>query len=229
MTEPPPSAREENGAPMTAEDAVRRMASVTAQTRGLRTRTEGLTLLVWGIVLAASYLTIIVPILGGGGGPEPRPPFDPKAGGPPATMFFASRVAPLVWYGIGAVATIAIWHSASLSFQTGLSTPRLVAVFGAWIAVFLVTVILLAYVEGGNPRSWHLFGWAVVIGLLAAVNPLRFTPKGRAAAGVVAAVALAAGLYAQLVDLGGRDVGFLSGVALGAPAILAGLFLMFRG
>lgn len=225
---------------MTPEAAMRRMAEVTSNTRSLRVRTEGLTLVVWGLVIAASYLTIIVPIVGGMGGGDPHPPRDLGANdsfnathdvrhGPPATAFFASRFAPLLWYVIGVVVTIAVWRSASLSFQTGVSTPRLVAVFAAWLVIFLVTVVLLTYVEGGNPRSWHLVGWSVVIGLLAALNPLRFTRPGRVAVAIVALVALATGIYAQLVDLGGRDVGFLSGVAIGAPALLTGLYLMFWG
>lgn len=229
MTDPTREAPagEASAAALSPEDALRTMARVTANTAALRVRTEGLTIVLWGIVMAASYLTIVVPILGGMGGPGPGGP-GPR-GPPPSTSFFAQRYAPLAWYAVGFLVTLAIWRSASLSFQTGLTTPRLVATFAAWLALFLATVVLLTYVNGGNPRSWHLFGWAIVLGLLAALNPLRFTKRSRVAIGVVAASALATGAYAQLADLPGRDVGFLSGVALGVPALIAGLALMLRG
>jgi hypothetical protein len=236
---------------MSAEDAMRKMAAVTSNTRGLRVRTEGLTLVVFAICMMASYLTIVVPILFGG--EAPRPDFDGNATfnrtfndtfngtfeggrggggrshGPPPTAFFLSAYAPLAWYVIAVVVTIAIWRSASLSFQTGVSTPRLLGVLVGWMLIFVTVVVLLAYVEGGSPRSWHLLAWGVVIGLFAALNPLRFTTPGRVAAAVVGASALLTAAYAYAVDLGPRDLGFLSGVALGVPGLVAGLWLMFRG
>lgn len=215
-------------ATLTPEDALRRVATVTANTRTLRIRTEGLTIAIWGLVLAASYLTLIVPLLGGGPGPDGGI-FGGGPRHPPATRFFASRLAPAIWYAIGAILTIAVWRSASLSFQTGITTPRLVAVFAAWMLIFLATIVLVAYVQGGNPRGWHLYGWAVVLGLFAAFNPLRFTADGRLAVAIVAIAALATGIYAQVAGLRGGDVGFLSGIALGAPAIITGTTLMFRG
>jgi len=228
---------------MTPEEAMQKMATVTSNTRALRVRTEGLTIAVWGLIMAASYLTIIVPLIGGGGpgGPGGQPPnFDPnttfngtrvgfRGDGPPATVFFASRLAPLVWYGIGVIFTLGIWKSASLSFQTGLTTPRLLIVFGGWLGIFVITIVVFSYVEGGNPRSWHLFGWAVVIGLLALLNPLRFTKPSRIAFTIIALVALATGIYAQVANLRRGDIGLLSGIALGAPALAAGLYLLFRG
>lgn len=230
---------------MSAEDALRKMAAVTANTRGLRVRTEGLTLVVFAICMMASYLTIVVHILFGGdtGG---RPGFDgfngtfngtfdgrgpggPRSHGPPPTAFFLSAYAPLAWYVIAVVVTLAIWRSASLSFQTGVTTPRLLATFVGWMLIFVTVVVLLAYVEGGSPRSWHLLAWGVVIGLFAALNPLRFTTPGRVAAAVMGASALLTAAYAFAADLGPRDTGFLSGVALGVPGLVAGLWLMFRG
>lgn len=243
MTSPSSSDRDGDDArrAMTPEDALARMASVTASTRGLRTRTEGLTFVIWGICMAASYLTIAVPILIGlgAGGPDPdgfnrglNDTFGghgPRSGHRPGgTEFFASRFAPLAWYLIAVVVTTAIWRSASLSFHTGVTTPRLVAVLVGWMLIFLATTVLLTYIEGGRPRSWHLVGWGLVIGLFAASNPLRFTRESRVAATVVAAVVLLTAAYAYFSQFDPRDTSFLSGVGLGAPLLLTGLYLMFR-
>lgn len=229
---------------MTPEDAVSRMASITAMTSGLRVRTEGLTLVVWALCLAASYLTIAVPILNGGtlvdhafnasengsfnGSPgdhfERHGPRDP-----PSTLFFLSRFAPLIWFVIATVVTIAIWRSASLSFRTGMSTPRIVGVLVGWLALFVVVTIVLTYSENGRPQASHIAAWTVVAGLFAALNPLRFTRKGRLAVAGVTLVLAATSLYAYFAHLGPRDASFLSGVGLGLPTLVAGLYLMFRG
>jgi len=225
---------------MTPEDAMSRMASITSMTSGLRVRTEGLTLVVWALCLAASYLTIAVPILNGGGPPGEH--FNGTANGsfngtferhgprdPPSTLFFLSRFAPLIWFVIATVVTIAIWRSASLSFRTGMSTPRIVGVLVGWLALFVVATIVLTYSENGRPQASHIAAWTVVAGLFAALNPLRFTRKGRlAVAGVTLALAVAS-LYAYFAHLGPRDASFLSGVGLGLPTLVAGLYLMFRG
>lgn len=220
--------RADDSATMTPEDAMRRMASVTSMTQGLRVRTEGLTIVIFAICMMASYLTILAPILAGGGGGGPGP--GPGGGGPrpPPTAFFLSRFAPLVWYAIAALTTFGIWRGAALSFQTGLSSGRLLAVFVGWLLVFAALVTLLGFVEG-SPREWHLLAWGVVIGLFATLNPLRFTKQGRVATGAIAVVALLAAAYAFTADLGGRDIGFLTGVAIGLPGLVGGLWLMYRG
>src|ERR1051325_134118 len=240
---PDPREPDPAGAPMTPQDAMARMASVTSHTRGLRVRTEGLTLIVWAMCIAASYLTIVVPILAGGhfepGGPGDRgfnstnnstsPNRFADHGPPPSTAFFAWRAAPLAWYVAAIVVTAAVWRSASLSFQTGMTTPRLVAVLVGWSLLFVLTVFTLSYIEKTNPRSWHLLAWALVLALFAILNPLRFTSHSRWAGGAVAAVVLATAAYAYVADLGPRDTSFLSGIAFGVPGLIAGLYLMLRG
>lgn len=212
---------------MTPEDALRRMASVTSMTQGLRVRVEGLTIVIFALCILASYLTIVVPILFGGAPPGPRGPG--PGGRPPPTSFFLSAYAPLVWYVIAVAITVGVWRMMSLSFQTGMSTPRLLGVFVAWLLIFVAAIVLLGFIEAGNPREWHLLAWALVIGLFAAVNPLRFSKPARVAAGVMALSALATFVYAWGADLGGRDVGFLTGAALGLPGLVTGLWLMYRG
>lgn len=244
-----------DGSPMSAEDAMRTMANVTALTGGLRVRTEGLTIIIFAICMMASYLTLLVPILfagsGGGGGDfaqrfnesanrsfngsfngtfnGTRAPSGWGGGRPPPTAFFLSHYAPLLWYAIAVLVTTGIWRSAALSFQHGLSTPRLVATFIGWLAIFASFVFVLTYLQGGAPRSWHLIAWALVIGLFAMVDPLRFSKQGRMGAGVMAGCLLLTAVYAHTAGLGGRDIGFLSGVALGIPGLAVGLWLLFRG
>lgn len=231
--------RDEPARPMSAEDAMRTMATVTAHTRGLRVRTEGLTLVIFALCIMASYVNLAAPILGAGPGPDgplhdgpdptsndtgPRPMHRP-----PPTMFFLSRFAPLAWYAIAVVVTLAIWRSASLSFHTGLSTPRLLGVFVGWLGLFAGTLYVLAFLQGGDPRGWHLVAWGVVLGLFALLDPLRFQRPSRVVVGVMAVTAIAVALYAFAVDLRGHDVGFLSGLALGVPGLAGGLWLMYRG
>lgn len=217
---------------MSPEDALARMASVTASARGLRTRTEGLTLAIWAICLAASYLTLVVPLFFGG-----RPEFERgnltgnfTAGSRPEhTRFVFAPLAPLAWYLVALVMTIGVWRGASLSFQTGFTTPYLVMVMVGWLVVFLASAVVLAFIEGGNPRAEHILAWGVVVGLFAAFNPLRFTPRGRWAAGLSAFVILAVGVFALLAHWDPRDISILSGLGLGGPLLLAGLYLMFVG
>lgn len=218
---------------MTPEDAMRTMASVTSMTRGLRVRVEGLTIVIFSLCILASYLTIVVPILFGGP-PDPsrlngNNTFADGHPGSPPTAFFLSRYAPLAWYLIAVVTTVGLWRMMSLSFHTGMTTPRLLAVFVGWLAIFVSVTVLLAFIEAGNPRAWHLLAWAIVTALFAAANPLRFSQHARVATAIIAASALLAFVYALTNPLGRRDVGFLTGVALGLPGLVAGLWLMYRG
>lgn len=237
MTEPG------NSAPMRPEEALQKLEAITSRTGGLRTRTEGLTLVIWAICIAASYLTIAVPIVGGrlrgGGGRFPfneslnasfnNSTFGGGPRGPPPTEFFYSAFAPILWFVIAVVVTFAIWRSVSIGFQTGMTTPRLVATFVGWVVVFGVTIVALTYVEGGNPRGWHLVGWAIVMALFVALNPLRFAQRSRWAMGAVTVVVALAAIYALVANLDARDTSFLSGLVIGLPMLLAGLYVMLTG
>lgn len=227
------------GPAMSTEEALGRIAGITEKTHALRVRTEGLTIALWAICLAASYLTIVVPLFFG------RPP-EAEAGRefarnlsgnfsgnftgrPPRDFFFFNPFAPLAWFLIAMVMTIGVWRSASLSFQTGLTTPRLVLVLVGWLALFLATALTLSFLERSNPRAWHLVAWGAVVLLFAILNPLRFTRRSRWAVGIASAVTLLAGAYALAAGLDPRETGFLSGLSLGLPLLLAGLYLMFFG
>lgn len=228
---------------MSPQAAIARMAAVTSNVHSLRVRTEGLTLVVWALCMAASYLTIALPFVGGGA-PHHDPdgafnasihetyrPGEPRfeGGTAPLTVFFASRLAPLLWFAVATVVTVAIWRSAALDFQTRVTTPRVLAVAVSWLAILMITTVIITYVEGGRPRGWHLAGWSVVFGLFSLLNPLHFTDRGRVAAGVVAGVVLAGAAYAYVAGLGARDASFASGLFLGVPGLAAGLWLMYRG
>lgn len=226
----------ENG-PMQPSEALAAMANVTRLTGALRLRLEGLTLVIWGLCMSAAYLTLAVPILGGGrrgGEPFPRPPpgngtLEGHLAGPPPTAFFFNALAPLVWFALAAIITIVLWRTMSISFQTGVTTPRILGTMVAWLLTFVVVSVLLTYVEGGNPRAWHLLVWALVMGLFALLNPLRFGARSRWAGAAVAGVMLVAGAYALVANLDGRDTTFLTGLATGLPMLVAGLYLMVKG
>jgi hypothetical protein len=226
---PPPTPEEA----AEARDAIQRMASVTQQTRGLRVRTEGLTLVIWAICMAASYLTFAGRL--GLGDRDVRAPAENFTGNftglghPPATVIFVSQFAPLLWFVVALVVTMGVWRSASLSFQTGMSTPRLVATLVGWLLLFVATSVVLSLGVGGPPGSWHLVAWAVVMGLFAILNPLRFSGQGRVMVGIAAVVAFLAAADAYLEHFGPRDASFLSGLAVGLPGLLLGLYLMFTG
>lgn len=205
-------------AAMSTEEALNRMAEVTELTRGLRTRTEGLTLVLWGICMAASYLTLGAPFLYGG--PRHRPD---------EHMFLITRAAPLVWFLIALVTTLGLWRSAALSIKTGLTTPKLLTFFLGWIGLFIVTTVAFTFIEGGSPRAWHLAGWGIVIGLFALLNPLGFTPQGRVASGIAGLVILTLAGYGYAAGLFGPQGQLLTGAGLGAPLLAAGLYLLFRG
>jgi hypothetical protein len=227
---------------MPPSEAMAAMAEATRLTGSLRVRLEGMTLVIWAICMAASYLTIVVPILGGGRGERgfgQRPPFNESFNGtfngsfaqhgPPPTAFFNSSWAPLVWFLIAALVTIVLWRTMSVSFQTGVSTPRIAAVIVGWLLIFVVTVVLLTYVENENPRAWHLLAWAIVLGLLAALNPLRFAKRTRWAITAVTVVVALSSLYALVGNLEPRDTSFLSGLVIGLPMLIAGLYVMMTG
>lgn len=236
-----PDPREQPAMPgpaMSTEEALGRIAGITEKTHALRVRTEGLTIALWAICLAASYLTIVVPLFFGRGpdldaGRFPRN-FSGNftgnfTGRPPRDFLFFNPFAPLAWFLIAMVMTIGVWRSASLSFNTGLSTPRVAFVLVAWLALFLAAAFTLGYLERGNPRAWHLVAWGAVVLVFALLNPLRFTRKGRWAVGAASLVTLLAGAYALVASLDPRETGFLSGLSLGLPLLLAGLWLMFFG
>lgn len=214
--------------PMRPDEALATMANMTRLTGALRARMEGLTLVIWGICMAASYLTIAVPILGGR---ERRPPFNdslngtfPHRAGPPPTEFFFNGLAPLVWFLIAAVVIIVLWRSMSLSFQTGVATERVVLVFG--LILIVAAAGLTIDRVAGAPAGWHLLVWALVTAIFAFLNPLRFHPRSRWAVAAAAVVILLAGAYALVARLDPRDTTFLSGLALGLPMLVAGLYLM---
>jgi len=235
---PDPSEPAMPGPGMSTEEALGRIAGITEKTHALRVRTEGLTIALWAICLAASYLTIVVPLFFGR-----APDFDGRefgrnlsgnftgnfTGRPPRDFLFFNPFAPIAWFLVAMVMTIGVWRSASLSFQTGITTPRLVLVLVGWLALLVATTVTLSFLERSNPRAWHLVAWGAVVLLFALLNPLRFTRKSRWAVGAAAAATLLASAYALAASLDPRETGFLSGLALGVPLLLAGLWLMFFG
>lgn len=187
---------------------------------GLRRRTEGITWLVWGFVLAGLSLSYYAGDLARA--------LTPDDGGPkPWTLLFPWSP----WALAGGVATMVIWRSAALHVPA-LSRPwwqslaGLLAVgAGIWI-VFLATWLLPA----GAQRVVTGPTLMGVAGLLTILLPiLRLTSEGRRV-GVIASAALVVGGAAiGLADLGMHATGIASTALAGGAWLAAGAWQASRG
>jgi hypothetical protein len=202
---------------MSTEEALDRIERITEKTQPLRVRTEGLTFVIWGICVAASYLTTGASLALGA-----RRDVSPLG-------FFVGDLFPLFWFVVALLTTIGLWRSAALGFQPGLPTPRIVLFFAGWLVLVFATIVVLTYLEANHPQPWHIVGWAVLMALFAVFDPLRFTAKGRWAAAFVAVVALAAAAYGFASPLHRAETSLLTGLGLGIPMLAAGLVLLYRG
>ena len=198
----------------TPEQALAEIADVAAMRSTLRTRFEGMTWILWGLVAALQAMTL--------GFLE-----EAALSETPAGRHFAPFASHL-WIAVGIVASIGVWRAAAVNFDPGIGHRRALAFFIGWPALFSVASFLNAGHSGGGALGFTIVT-AVLLLAFAIVNPVRYTPTGRWTA---AALAATAGVVATLVWLYGNTgyaIYAIAGTAIGVSWVAAGLYALYRG
>lgn len=163
-------------------EAVLRIDDALEEETTLRTRTEGLTWILWGLVTAAVVLTFdAVFFMYGGVGAVPEP---------------WSTLLWVPWVGIGAALTSVLWRSAALSRpelterqQGGL------LVTAAYIAFIVAVWFLVVWlVPGLNSDTIAVLAIGTAWLFFGVWNPFRVTPTGRRVMILQGMVILSAGI-----------------------------------
>lgn len=177
---------------MAVGDALETIDATLKHEAGLRSRTEGLTWMIWGLVTAGWTLT-----------------YDALAWiGRPAPPAWAFDLAWLPWVLAGGVVTTALWRTAALRDPTlEEDRPAGLLVVSGWTAfvVAVWAVLFFGLVGGlGFPGTADTMG-LIVLGItwftFGAVRPVRLTDRGRR--------------VTMLVGLGLFTSGIVTAVALG--------------
>jgi hypothetical protein len=193
--------------------ALRNISTATDLTASLRSRTEGLTWVLWGFAAMGQYVTFAL-----NGGSEAASRAVPGA---PALV--------LAWSLAALLATVGLWRSAALSFTTGMSTRRTTAFFVAWLALFFVFALAFSLVGGTSRADATVAAWGILLVGFALFDPLRFTGGGRWVAAAGGVLGLLAALAIWRFALAGAAALLLSGAALGGALMAGGLVMLFRG
>lgn len=193
----------------TPHEALARIADVARDQASLRSRFEGMTWVLWGLVAALQAMT-----LGALG--------ESRHSGP-----FLRNVASHLWIVVGVIASVGVWRAASVNFDPGISRARALVFFIGWPIVFAFAAYLVSDLGG------DAFRFAIATGFLllafAVVNPVRYTPSGRWTAAVLAAAAFAVAAFAWVYAVPGDASFAATGAAVGLTWILAGLYALYRG
>lgn len=182
---------------LTASAAAQALARAATYEGALRQRTEGIVLILWGIVTSAMFVTYA---------------FASQLGA--IDLVYALLWAP--WVALGTVASAAVWRSAALSTpEPVLRTPSrpLLRVLG----LSLVMAILFAILQPDGPNIPLGITGAIWIAL-GATNLFRDSQQGRllwAVAGLLLLVVAAA------LELTGARIEVAGTVALVLPAAAA--------
>lgn len=203
---------------MSAREALASLGEVSRRDDALKARVEGLTWVTWGFANAGLVLTsmALAP------GDAARPP--PWQASPLAVLFAFG------WVVAGVLASVGLWRSAALSFRTGMTWRRGALFFLVWpLLTALLTFVAIPLVGWEN----GVLAKTMAIGLLllgfAWLDPLGFTPRGRASAltlGFVGVFGAAGGLA---FGVGAEEAMLLVAAVLGAAWVIVGLFAVFRG
>jgi len=177
---------------MTPTEAARVLADASRYEDALVQRTEGLTVMVWGFVTPAIFLTY--------------------------AAFSASPLAPVLWVpwvGAGAVTTYLVWRSAALSTPAPSWERPGWSLFARWLGfVALMTAAFFVF------RPQTAAGPLVIVGLMwsamAGLDLWRTSPRGRVAWAACGGALLVAG--AALLALRASDASAL-GVAVLVTAL----------
>lgn len=175
----------------------------------LRGRTEGITWMLWGLVLGA----IMFMYAGMGALYDEAPALRPLL-----------MVLWVPWVLAGAALTAALWRTAALAARApAFAGPRGLLVAAAWVGAILLGFALVAALpHARNPESAPVLALGVAWLALGATNLLRATPDGRRVLLAVGATLVVAGLALVLA---------LPAPAYGAPDEAQARFLqdLLRG
>lgn len=181
-----------------AEQALATIDETLGHEAALRSRTEGLTWMIWGLVTAGWTLTYdaIAWIARPDGVPEDVIPILTRI-----PEFSLLTLVPLPWVVAGGLVTWGLWRTAALS-DPSLDDERpagawLTAGFSAfvvalWATLFFGLVVPLDFPGTADTMglivlgiTWATFGW---------VQPVRLTGRARRVCVVIGAILLATGL-----------------------------------
>lgn len=195
-----------------AEEALASIAGVAQLRSSLRSRFEGMTWILWGLVAALQSMTW---------------GFIEQAS---ASASMADRHATAIvahlWVAVGIAASIGVWRAAAVSFDPGVSRARALAFFVGWPALFAAVSYLVSGWGGGAFRFAIVTG--VLLALFALVDPVRYTPRGRWTAAALAVAAFA--IAAVVVPYGESGHWFaIAGTLIGLTWVGAGLDALYRG
>lgn len=190
---------------MTPTDAARVLAEASGYEDALVQRTEGLTVMVWGLVTPGIWLAYA------GFGTRPIAPF-----------------LWVPWVAAGAVTTFFLWRSAALSQPGALGRQPGLAFFARWLG-FVIVLAASMYIVRPNSAAGPL----VIVGLswlaMAAFNLWGMSPRGRGV-WLVCGSALVLSGGALLLLRAGEDVGLTVSVLVsGIVPLAAGAYQTTRG
>lgn len=197
---------------LTPEEALASIADVAGVRSPLRSRFEGMTWILWGLVAALQAMTL--------GHIQDAALADAPPG---------RHLAPLashLWVAVGIVASVGVWRAAAVSFDPGISRRRALAFFIAWPALFSAASYVVTQV-GGGPVGFAAFT-ALLLLAFAVVDPVRYTPRGRWTAAILAIAAVLVAIVVRTGDLAGHMGYAVAGSAIGVSWVLAGIYALYR-
>lgn len=200
---------------LTPEGALARIAGVARKQASLRSRLEGITWVLWGLVAALQAMT-----LGALG--------EARLDAGLASRHFALLAAHL-WILVGILASVGVWRAsaAELDPSVGSARHRALALFVGFPLLFAAAAYLVADLGGGA------FRFALVTGILllafAIADPVRYTSRGRWTAGALALTAFVVAGVAWAFASPGLAGYAATGALVGLSWIVAGLLALFRG
>jgi hypothetical protein len=203
-----------SGDELTPQDALARISHIAENQGSLRSRFEGVTWILWGLVVALQAMTL--------GYLEEAGLSSSVGGHTPASALSH------LWILVGVVAAVGVWRAAAVNFDPGISRGRALAFFIA----FPVLVSLASFGLDHTTLGAGATGFAAVMALLlvafAVTNPVRFTRRGRWTATVLGFVAAAVAVAAWVFASPGFAWFGLAGTLIGLSWVVAGLDALYR-
>lgn len=193
----------------------------------LRSRTEGLTWIVWGLVSAATFLSFeaVGHLYDRGGAFAEQPP-----------PWWASGLW-VPWLLVGIATTYALWRSAALSSpDVARGRPRHGVILVIWVGFVTLGWLVAVWVfPHAAVSAYPIMGLGTAWVVLGVGNPYRGTWRGRRVAigqGVlifVVGMLVAATFSPHPYDPSGALVGHVGALITGLVPILGGLWQTTRG